>query len=216
VPRKATARAPRVSRSDRAEQLLDVTLELIANHGFDAVSAQAIAREAGTTKPVMYRIYPGLHALLLALLVREHGRVEAALDQVIPRETGDQRPPEVLTHSLARLLAVVSESPLTWRLVLFADDATPDPLSAAVARRREQLIARARELVRWGAGFLPEGQGLDEDVIARMLVSCAEECARIVLDGDSTSADGLVSSARALLEGIEWLSCESRHFATGT
>jgi AcrR family transcriptional regulator len=205
MPGEPAARASRVSRSERAEQLLDVALELIADHGYGAVSAQAITQAAGITKPVMYRIYPGVHALLLALLVREQRRAEAALEEVIPREPGDRPPAEVMADSLSRLLSAVSRSPLTWRLVLFPGEATPEPLRAAVARRRERLIARARVLVRWGARFLPEGEDLDEDVIARMLVSCAEECARIVLEGDATSAEGLTASARALLEGIEWL-----------
>jgi AcrR family transcriptional regulator len=205
VPGEAAARAPRVSHSDRAEQLLDVALELIVDQGYGAVSVQAITHSAGITKPTMYRIYPGVHALLLALLVREQRRAEAALDQVIPRDPGDRRPAEVVADGLARLLSAVSQSPLTWRLVLFPGEATPAPLRVAVARRRERLIARARRLVRWGARFLAEGDGLDEDVIARMLVSCGEECARIVLEGESGSAETLMTSARGLLDGIEWL-----------
>ncbi len=81
-----------------------------------------------------------------------------------------------------------------------------------------------------GARFLAEGEAIDEDVIARMLVSCAEECARIVLEGESTPAAELTVAARALLDGVEWLesaslrsglrsritpSCEPGHFATG-
>lgn len=205
MPGEAAARRPRVGRADRAEQLLDVALELIVNHGYDAVSVQAITSSAGITKPTMYRIYPGVHALLLALLVREQRRAEAALDQVIPREPGDRHPAEVLVDGLTRLLSAVSESPLTWRLVLFPGEATPAPLRAAVARRRERLISRARGLVRWGARFLAEGGALDEDVIARLLVSCGEECARIALEGESSSAETVMVSIRALLDGIEWL-----------
>ncbi len=205
MPGESRPRAPRVSRSDRAEQLLDVALELIADHGYGAVSVQAITRSAGVTKPIMYRIYPGVHALLLALLVREQRRAESALEEVIPLDPGDRHPAEVVADGLARLLSAVSRSPLTWRLVLFPGEATPEPLRAAVARRRERLIARARVLVQWGGRFLPAGQDLDEDVIARMLVSWAEECARLVLDGETTSAEGLMTSARALLDGIEWL-----------
>ncbi len=199
------ARGLRLSRSDRAEQLLDVALELIVHQGYDAVSVQAITRAAGITKPTMYRIYPGVHALLLALLVREQRRAEAALDQVIPRDPGDRRPADVLADGLARLLGAVSQSPLTWRLVLFPGEATPAPLRVAVARRRERLIARARGLVQWGVRFLPDGGDLDEDVIARMLLSCGEECARIVLEGEPSSAETVMASARALLDGIEWL-----------
>ncbi len=88
---------------------------------------------------------------------------------------------------------------------MFPGEATPEPVRAAVARRCERLINRARGLVRWGARFLAEGEAIDEDVIARMLVSCAEECARMGLEGESTPAAELTVAARALLDGIEWL-----------
>jgi AcrR family transcriptional regulator len=193
-----------VTRAERAEQLLDVTLRLIAEDGYDAVSAQAIAEAAGITKPIIYRIYPGLHALQLALLRREQKRTEAVLDTIIPSDPGDRRPADVIVDSLTGILAAVNENPFTWQLVLFPGEGTPAPLRIAVERRRERLIRRARKLVVWGIPYLGIDAPLDEEILARMLVSWAEEHARILLEDETVTADGLIESTRRLVNSVAW------------
>lgn len=194
----------RISRAQRAQQLLDVTLTLIAERGYGAISVQDIADAAGVSKPIIYRIYPSQHALLLALFRREQRRAEAALDQIIPRRPDERHPAELLVGSLTGILDAVSAHPLTWRLVLFPSEGTPAPVRVLVERRRAALLRRARRLVRWGLPYLTNSAALDEDLLARILVSWAQEYARILLEDPDADRDQLVGSARALFESLDW------------
>jgi AcrR family transcriptional regulator len=194
----------RVNREARAEQLLDVTLALIAERGYEAISVQDIADAAGVSKPIIYRIYPSQHALLLALFRREQQRAEAALQRIAPPSPDDRHPADLLLDSLTGILDAVSTHPLTWRLVLFPAEGTPEPVRVLVERRRATLRRRARALVRWGLPYLSTPVRLDEDLLARILVSWAQEYARILLEDPGADRDHLIASARALLDSLHW------------
>ena len=55
---------------ERREQLLDATKAIVAQRGFHAVSIEAVAREAGITRPVVYGHFTDLQALLSYLRKR--------------------------------------------------------------------------------------------------------------------------------------------------
>ena len=59
--------APRLPVEERREHLLDAALHVLARDGYDRVSVEAIAGEAGVSRPVVYSAYDGLEPLLLAL-----------------------------------------------------------------------------------------------------------------------------------------------------
>src|SRR4051794_20336372 len=50
----SVAKPARMTAPQRREQLLDVTKEIVAEHGFHAVSIEAVAREAGISRPIVY------------------------------------------------------------------------------------------------------------------------------------------------------------------
>src|SRR2546428_4332772 len=58
----------RMTASERREQLLDVTKAIVAERGFHAVSIEAVAREAGITRPIVYGHFADLQGLLEALV----------------------------------------------------------------------------------------------------------------------------------------------------
>ena len=55
-----------MSASERREQLLDVTKEVVGEDGFHAVSIEGVARRAGITRPVVYEHFGDLPGLLEA------------------------------------------------------------------------------------------------------------------------------------------------------
>jgi AcrR family transcriptional regulator len=57
---------PRCSETD--ERILQATLRRLAEEGYSRMSLDAIAAEAGTTKPTIYRRWPGKEALAVAAL----------------------------------------------------------------------------------------------------------------------------------------------------
>ncbi|HET9012763.1 MAG TPA: helix-turn-helix domain-containing protein, partial [Gemmatimonadaceae bacterium] len=82
-----------MSAEQRREQLLDVTKSLALERGFHAVSIEAVAREAGITRPVVYGHFEDLGGLLEALVDRESRRALAQLATVLPSDLseGDAR-----------------------------------------------------------------------------------------------------------------------------
>jgi AcrR family transcriptional regulator len=88
----------RIGREQRAEltearrlQLLEAAVRLCASRGFDAVSVESIAREAGLSKGAVYLYFPTKQAILDAALQRysllpEMSELLAAYRDVHPRE----------------------------------------------------------------------------------------------------------------------------------
>lgn len=190
-------------RAERREQLLDLALELLVSRGYDAVTMQAVAAAAGVGKPIVYRSYPSAPALLAALLLREQRRAERALAQIIPADPGDRHPLEVLLGALEALIEAVLEHPLTWRLVLLPPEGTPAPVRVLVERRRAAITRRTTKLVAWGLPQLLLDDPPDEELLARALVSAAQEQARIVLE-DPAAAPAVLTAARILLGAVAW------------
>jgi AcrR family transcriptional regulator len=187
-------------QSERREQLLDVTLELLSERGFTALSMEAVARRAGVNRAVLYRSFANIGVLLVALLHREDRRIRAALARVIPA-TPVGTPPEQLGATLARFLEDVIASPQTWRVALLRPESAPPSLQRVVNRRRAALAEQLIPLVRWGMGAprMPQAEH-DVEAFARMLLSVAEELARLVLDDPDFPVDRVVEGSWALLD----------------
>ena len=66
-PAQGTYRRPGRPRSEQAEQaIIEATLELFAERGFDGVCVEAVAARAGVGKATIYRRWPNKEELLLA------------------------------------------------------------------------------------------------------------------------------------------------------
>jgi AcrR family transcriptional regulator len=197
------SRRRRVPQAERREQLLDVTLALLAEEGFGALSVEAIARRADVNRAVVYRSFANLHVLLAALLHREDRRIRRALDGVLPGDPAGHTPAHLLGRSLARFLDAVMAQPQTWRVALLRPESAPVALQKLVNRRRTALARRLEPLVRWGiAGVHPDPAGLDVEVLARMLLSVGEEEGRLLLDDPDFSAERLIRGSWALLDTL--------------
>lgn len=194
----------RVNRAERTDQLLDVALALIAERGYGAISIQDIADAAGVYKPIIYRIFPSQRELLLALFRREQQRAEAALERIAPPQPDRRHPAELLLDSLNGILDAVARDPLTWRLILFPSEGTPAPVRVLVEDRRASLLRRTRRLVRCGLPHLHAPEPLDEDLLARILISWAEEFARILLEDPDGDRRRLLTSASAMIASLPW------------
>jgi AcrR family transcriptional regulator len=76
----------RVSAAERRAQFLEVTAEIVREHGADAVSMESVAAAANVNKVILYRQFSNRAELLLTLFEQEtaelDGRVAAAMDAV--------------------------------------------------------------------------------------------------------------------------------------
>jgi AcrR family transcriptional regulator len=198
-----TLRRRRVPQVERREQLLDVTLALLAEEGFGALSMEAIARRAQVNRAVVYRSFANLHVLLAALLHREDRRVRQALDDLLPDDPAGHQPAQLLGQSLARFLSAVMAQPQTWRVALLRPESAPVALQKVVNRRRSALARRLEPLVRWGiARVHPDPARLDIEALARMLLSVCEEQGRLLLDDPEFGAERLMRGSWALLDTL--------------
>lgn len=193
----------RMPRAERREQLLDVTLALLADEGFDALNMEAVARRAGVNRAIVYRSFANVDLLLLTLLRREEVRTRATLDALLPDDPAGHTAPELLALTLDRFLTAVTASPLTYRVVLQRPESAPLVVQKLVGRRRAMLAQRLEPLVRWGlAGISAPTDGIDVDIVARMLLSVGEELARLTLDDPAYSAERIAQSVWTLLDVV--------------
>lgn len=204
----ATARrrrpyAKRVPMTQRREQVLDAALRLIATQGYRAVSMEAVAREVGVTRPVVYGAYPSLPVLLAALVVREEQRALRVLAAIVPRDPGGRDPDDVLLASLRAFLEAVERHPDTWRLILLPIEGTPKLVRREVERKRSALLEQLRVLVRWGLEHRGRLRALDEDLLTRAILSLGEEAGRLRLtEPERYPIDRLIGFAGTLLRAL--------------
>lgn len=203
APPGGPAPAPRrrMPQSERREQLLDVTLALLAEDGFGALSMEAIARRAGANRAVVYRSFANLGVLLAALLHREDRRIRATLDELLPAEPGGS-PARVLGDALARFLDAVRAHEHSWHLALLRPESAPPALQKLVNHRRSVLAGRLEPLVAWGVGVLGSQAELDVEVVARLLLSVGEELGRLSLDEPDYPPERLIVGLWALLDRL--------------
>lgn len=73
----------------RRDSLVDATARLLDRGGWEALTTNAVAEEAGASIGTVYQYFPSKEALLVALLDRHRARLEAAIDGAVARGAGD-------------------------------------------------------------------------------------------------------------------------------
>lgn len=200
VPRQRRY-APRMPAARRREQLLDAALAVLVRDGYGAVSVEAIAREAGVTRPVVYALFEGLEPLLLALLDRSQ---QQALESVVPllpatTDLAGLRLDDWLLEAIGSLLDVVRARPEVWRPVLGLTENAPPVVRRRIEDTQEVLRTQLQQVLR--RGLAAQGApDLDVEVLAHLLMVTGERLARLSLaDPDAYPRDRLVAALRPLL-----------------
>jgi AcrR family transcriptional regulator len=198
--------APRLPPEERRTQLLDAALGLIAQHGYDGVSMEAVAREAGVTKPVVYDLFPNRGELLRALLQREEERALRELATAIPfppPADPDPDPDDVLVDGIVAYLNAVAANPNAWRLILLPTEGTPDEVRDHVDQGRAEVLRQLEALVAWGIERRGGPGDLDVELAAQGLMAVGEHGARLVLtDPAHYSPERIGAEARKLLSAL--------------
>jgi AcrR family transcriptional regulator len=135
---KSACRAPGRPREPETDaRILDATFRLMAQHGYVRMSMDAVAAEAGVTKPTIYRRWPTKIELAMAALV-------AYCDASRPDVVGDTRADLIaeMTHFHRAISRPYGMSLLGT--VLAEEHETPELLAAF----REYLVAPRRRALR--------------------------------------------------------------------
>jgi AcrR family transcriptional regulator len=193
--------APRMPPAERREQLIDAALAVILEQGYSGVSIEAVARQAGVTRPVVYDHFPNLGRLLHALVEREERISLEQLEQVVPEAPDDSDPIEVLTGGVRRFLEAVASRPATWRIILLPLEGTPSIVRDHVETNRARTEERIAKLVRWAMTFPQLPDDLDVELTARAIRVLGEDAGRTLLtDPDSYSPERYEQFVRKVLQ----------------
>lgn len=194
--------APRLPPEERREQLLDATLALVAERGYESVSMEGIARQAGVTKPVVYDLFGSLADLLEALLEREQERALLQLSELMPAPAEDANPAQVLSDALDAFLRAIETRPDAWRLSLMPLEAMPGIVRQQVDRDRTAIAAQLEPIVRWGVERLAVPVSDVELLVDTIIVLANEAGRRHLADPKRYPRERLTAYTASLLEGV--------------
>lgn len=138
-PRPRDARRDRwtAHRAHRRQEFVAAALRVLARHGPE-LPMDAVAAEAGVTKPVLYRYFADKAALVRAL-----GEHASALlqERLVPALTADGPALARIRDGAGAYFAIIDENPeLYWLLARPGGTGGPGPGAAA---RQKELIATA-------------------------------------------------------------------------
>jgi AcrR family transcriptional regulator len=122
----------RVPAAVRSQQLLDVAERLFATAGYAATSIEAIAAQAGVTRPVVYQRFGSKEGIYLACLKRARSHMEAMLAEAVAGADSLEGRIERAADAYFRF---VEQDPARWR-VLFGGDAA---ISGTAAEEAMQM-----------------------------------------------------------------------------
>ncbi|MGB0098734.1 MAG: cholesterol catabolism transcriptional regulator KstR [Nocardioides sp.] len=110
------------AQRDRRKRILDATIKLASQGGFDAVQMRAVADQADVALGTLYRYFPSKIHLLVSALQREFERTETALrEKPIEGDTTAERVITVLKRTTRGMQSDPQLTEALTRAFMFAD-----------------------------------------------------------------------------------------------
>jgi AcrR family transcriptional regulator len=189
----------RLPAAERRLQLLDAALGVFATEGFQAATMEAVASEAGVTKPVLYQHFPSKRELFLELL-RDVG---ARLADTVGKATAGAISAEYqVRDGFTAYFRFVAEHPHDFRL-LFGEGVRNDEEFAGAVAEVEGALAHV-------IANLIEIDELDNDdrlLLAYGVLGLAEGTGRHWIAAGGT---GDIDALAARVADLAWLGLRGR------
>jgi len=139
----AEAEPGSAAQRERRKRILDATLALASQGGYDAVQMRAVAERADVALGTLYRYFPSKIHLLVCALTEVFDEMQAKLDRKpLPGDT----PAERMLYVLSRATRLMQRDPLVTeamtRAFMFADPSAATEVNT-VARQMARMFARA-------------------------------------------------------------------------
>lgn len=193
----------RLSVDVRRRQLLDLALELFAQHSYDAISIDEIAKRAGVSKGLLYHYYPSKRAFYVAA-VEEAARQLLEETDIDAYGEGPEPAPDGQRVALQAFIDYVTRHRSVYTFLLRSGIGTDPEAAEIIEDTREALVLRMlTRLSRFGArpddpatrirlrgwlGFIEavsldwaERQELDADALLELLVDMSRPVFAAVL-----------------------------------
>jgi len=158
-------RSPGRPRSEKAERsIIDAVLHLVAEHGFDALSVEGVAAEAGVGKGTIYRRWPNKEAMIVDVL--------ASISEELPQTPADQTVRAGLVNLVDTIRISTQDSPAGRLMprVMASVSQYPEVMAAYRHRVVEPRSQRLRELLVRGKENGELKPDLDIDLAVTLLV----------------------------------------------
>jgi len=131
------------AQRDRRKRILDATIALASQGGFDAVQMRTVAEQADVALGTLYRYFPSKIHLLVSALGREFERAEAAMrDKPIPGDTAHERVMFLLNRTTQGLQSDPHLTEALTRAFMFADASVANEIHA-VGMLLNTMLTRA-------------------------------------------------------------------------
>jgi len=184
--RQSRKYAPRLSREQRREQLLDAALVALADCELHELSMEAVADAAGVGKPVLYTAFGTRGELVDALLHREHQRGVEQVLAAMPDDLTILGATNAYAATVRAFLAAALDNPARWRLILTVPDSAPREYRDALRRGRSAIVLQAELLAKAGIALEPHLEGLDPALLGQTMLSFAEMLGRLAVSEPDT------------------------------
>lgn len=110
------------AQRDRRKRILDATIALASQGGFDAVQMRAVAEQADVALGTLYRYFPSKIHLLVSALQREFERTETVLrDKPVEGDTSADRVINTLKRTTRGMQSDPQLTEALTRAFMFAD-----------------------------------------------------------------------------------------------
>jgi AcrR family transcriptional regulator len=117
------------AQRERRRRILDATLELANEGGFDAVQMRAVADNADVALGTLYRYFPSKIHLLVTALGREFDRVhEQSRTRQVPGDTAHERVMHILGVTTRAMQKQPQLTEALTRAFMFADASVADEI----------------------------------------------------------------------------------------
>lgn len=189
-------RAVRVPTQERAlrrrESILDATARILDRDGYDALTTNAVAREAGTAIGTVYEYFDGREALLEALLVRLSSRLGDAIDRAVAAGGADAL---AIADRIVDVFARVWREEPGYRAAWSSAQVT-DLLQATGNAWSDDFTARIAALVR---SLAPGVKAADARIVARTAVHLVSGLLLVAMSSSAATSRALVGETKLAL-----------------
>src|ERR687888_1130433 len=141
---KAAPSRRRMRAPERRAQLLDVARRVFGNSGFHAVSMEAVAKEAGVTKPILYDHFPSKKDLYLALIDADLALLHDEVRKALAAPTGNR---ERIRASFQAYFDFVDEHAEGFRLLMQETVGADDRNRSSVGQVRDRIMREVSDLI---------------------------------------------------------------------
>ena len=148
APSSARRKRPRLARADREAQLIDIALRRFSEDGFQGVSVDDIAGEAGVTKPMVYAYFGSKEGLFIAAAEQAAERLKQRIEATSRRWTD---PEQRMWHGCLEVFKFIEEHRAAWA-VLYLPDSPGGPFGGPAAGATQAIADLMVEQFRETAG----------------------------------------------------------------